>query len=74
MSVQVNQQSLEELFKIIPKFPQVWNSEDVGKWLRLIGLEMYQEQFQDMRIDGLLILDLEEEDIELELKIKIKLH
>jgi hypothetical protein len=27
-----------------------------------------------MRIDGLLILDLEEEDIELELKIKIKLH
>jgi hypothetical protein len=35
---------------------------------------MYQAQFQEMRIDGLLILDLEEEDIEIELKIKVKLH
>lgn len=35
---------------------------------------MYQESFLEMRVDGLLILDLEETDIEEELNIKVKLH
>ena len=70
----MNQQSLEELYREIPKYPQNWNSEDIATWLRLIGLEMYQESFQEMRIDGLMIFELQEEDIEQELKIRVKLH
>lgn len=35
---------------------------------------MYQESFQEMRIDGLMIFELLEDDIEQELKIKVKLH
>lgn len=65
---------MEELYREIPKFPQNWNSEDVKKWLQLIGLEMYQESFQEMRVDGLTIFELQEEDIEVELNIKVKLH
>jgi hypothetical protein len=74
MNNQVNQQLFEELFSELPKFPETWNSEDVGKWLKIIGLEQYRDSFQEMRVDGLLILDLEEEDFEQELKIITKLH
>lgn len=43
-------------------------------WLKLIGMEKYAENFNEMGVDGYLILDLEEEDIEEELQIKTKLH
>lgn len=37
-------------------------------------MEKYASNFQEMGVDGYLILDLEENDIEEELQIKTKLH
>ena len=48
--------------------------EDVLVWLKLIELDEYAQNFTSMKIDGLIILDLEESDLEVELKITVKLH
>lgn len=64
----------DDLLKSIPKYPEVWNSEDVTIWLSLIGMDKYSRNFEAMSIDGLLILELTEEDLETELQINIKLH
>lgn len=40
----------------------------------MIGMEKYSSNFEEMGVDGYLILDLEENDIEEELQIKVKLH
>lgn len=39
MNSQVNQQLFEELYLELPKFPETWNSDDVARWLRIIGLD-----------------------------------
>lgn len=55
------------LYEKIPKFPEMWTSEDIKVWLDIIGMEKYMQNFEDMGVDGYLILDLEEQDIEEEL-------
>lgn len=62
------------LYEKIPKDPEVWTMDDVQIWLNLIDLEDYADNFAKMKIDGLIILDLEEADLEEELKITVKLH
>lgn len=62
------------LFDKIPKDPEVWSQEDVLLWLKLIGMEQYAENFGEMKIDGLIILELNEDELLEELKITMKLH
>lgn len=62
------------LYDKIPKDPEAWTMEDVQTWLKLIDLEEYALNFSQMKIDGLIILDLEENELEEELKITVKLH
>ena len=64
----------EELFQKIPKYPTNWKSEDVGIWLTHIGMQSYIKNFEEMSVDGFLILELTEEDLETELSIIKKLH
>lgn len=64
----------DSLLNSVPKYPEVWNFDDVSTWLNLIGMNNYTNNFQTMSIDGLLILELTEEDLENELQIPIKLH
>ena len=62
------------LFEKIPKDPEMWNQEDVVEWLKLIGMEQYKENFAEMKIDGLIILELDDSELLEELKIATKLH
>lgn len=62
------------LYETIPKYPEIWNTDDINKWLEIIGMEKYSQNFIDMKVDGYLILDLEESDIEEELQIPVRLH
>ncbi len=74
MSNTININKFAALFEKIPKYPEIWTQEDVLIWLKIIGMEKYYENFVEMGVDGLLILDLEEADIEEELRITTKLH
>ena len=74
MPIAIKDTKFDNLLEQIPKYPELWNSDDVATWLALIGMESYARNFEDMSIDGLLILELTEEDLESELRISIKLH
>ena len=62
------------LFEKIPKDPEVWSQGDVLQWLDLIGMEQYSDNFTEMKVDGLIILELIESELLEELKITTKLH
>ena len=74
MNSSIKIKQFEILQKELPNFPQTWREEDVIKWLNLIGMSQYIENFKEMKIDGLIILDLDENDLNSELLIKKKLH
>jgi pSer/pThr/pTyr-binding forkhead associated (FHA) protein len=74
MSSTMKVNKFDILFEKIPKDPELWNEEDVRLWLNIIGMEQYADHFSDMKIDGLLILELSEEELTEELKIATKLH
>ena len=74
MSNSMDNNKFDILYQKIPKDPEVWMLEDVQKWLEHIGMDKYFANFEEMGVDGYLILDLTEDDIEVELKIKTKLH
>lgn len=57
-SIEINK--FATLYEKIPKFPEVWTSDDITVWLDLIGMEKYAKNFEEMGVDGYLILDLEE--------------
>lgn len=52
------------LLEKVPKFPEIWTQEEIKIWLEMIGMEKYGQNFEEMGVDGYLILDLEEDDIE----------
>lgn len=64
----------DRLLALIPKYPELWTPGDTSIWLSLIGMDGYLRNFEAMRIDGLLILELTEEDLKTELQISVKLH
>ena len=66
--------TFEELLQKIPKYPANWKSEDVAVWLTHIGMQRYAKNFEEMSVDGFLILELTEEDLKTELNIEKKLH
>lgn len=66
--------TFEELLQKIPKYPMNWKSDDVSLWLTHIGMQAYIDNFKEMSVDGLLILELTDEDLETELNITKKLH
>ena len=37
--------NFQELAKLLPKLPVEWNVEDVGIWLKFIGLDNLKEKF-----------------------------
>lgn len=48
------------LLEKVPKFPEIWTQEEIKIWLEIIGMESYAQNFEEMGVDGYLILDLEE--------------
>ena len=65
---------IEKLKQAIPKSPELWTEEDISKWLDFIKMSEYNQKFQNMKIDGYIILELEESDLEQELGITLRLH
>ncbi|XP_065190564.1 NAD(+) hydrolase sarm1-like [Sycon ciliatum] len=51
-----------------------WKVDDIGAWLKDIGLETYAQRFAESVIDGELLSSLTDEDIKEELKITNRLH
>ena len=39
-------EKFEVLEQSIPKNPSSWNSEDVEKWLKILQMDRYTEQFR----------------------------
>lgn len=74
MSTNLSVNKFSTLIEKVPRFPEIWTSDEIRIWLEIIGMEKYTQNFIDMGVDGLLILDLEEKDIEEELQISTKLH
>ena len=74
MNSTIKIKQFEILQNELPNFPQTWTEEEVINWLNLIGMSQYIENFKEMKIDGLIILDLDENDLKTELLIKKKLH
>lgn len=74
MTNQLAMDKFSNLLDRVPKFPEIWTQEEIKIWLEIIGMEKYAPNFEEMGVDGYLILDLEEKDIEEELQIKTKLH
>lgn len=74
MPFNIKLNKFEKLLEELPKYPSTWKLHDVKTWLKLIGMEMYTNNFEEMSVDGLLILDLTEEDLEDEIGITVKLH
>lgn len=64
-ALQVNK--FTALLEKVPVFPEIWSQKEIKIWLEMIGMEKYSQNFEDMGVDGYLILDLEEDDIEQEL-------
>lgn len=48
--------------------------EDVETWLTEINMQQYKDQFREMAVDGLLILELTEEDLKEEMNVNVNLH
>ncbi len=67
MSTNLSVNKFSTLIEKVPRFPEIWTSDEIRIWLEIIGMEKYTQNFIDMGVDGLLILDLEEKDIEEEL-------
>jgi hypothetical protein len=63
-----------KLSETIPREPEAWTCEDVSKWLKLIEMNQYVQNFKEMSIDGWLIFEIEEEDLVNDLKVSKKLH
>ena len=62
------------LLEKLPKDPEAWTKLDVVEWLQIIKMDQYAPHFQELGVDGWLILDLDEDDLKNDLQISIKLH
>lgn len=62
------------LLEKIPKDPETWTKHDVLEWLRTINMSQYCCTFEEVGVDGWVILELDDEDLVLDLKVNIKLH
>lgn len=67
MTTNLSVNKFATLIEKVPRFPEIWTCDEIKIWLEIIGMEKYTQNFLDMGVDGLLILDLEEKDIEEEL-------
>lgn len=56
------------------QFPELWTQSQVFIWLDSIGMSCYRESFEEMKVDGLIIMDLNESDLQNELNVSKKLH
>ncbi|CAK84521.1 unnamed protein product (macronuclear) [Paramecium tetraurelia] len=59
----------ESLYKLIPKEPKKWLTQDVINWLKFIGLGQMEQKFVECSIDGAVLEDLTEKDLDEELGI-----
>lgn len=74
LNPQFRNQKFQFLLEKLPKDPESWTKSDVVEWLRIIKMGKYAPNFQELGVDGWIILDLDEEDLENDLQISIKLH
>jgi pSer/pThr/pTyr-binding forkhead associated (FHA) protein len=56
------------------KRPETWNFKEVSEWLQTIGLPVYREKFEQIRIDGPLLFEVQEDDLKNDLQVTIRLH
>ncbi|CAD8205181.1 unnamed protein product [Paramecium pentaurelia] len=59
----------DSLYKLIPKEPKKWLTQDVVNWLKFIGLGQMEAKFVESSIDGSVLEDLTEKDLEEELGV-----
>jgi pSer/pThr/pTyr-binding forkhead associated (FHA) protein len=51
-----------------------WSSSDVKNWLKSLDLSQYTKNFEELRIDGKLLLEITEADLTNDLSIQVRLH
>jgi hypothetical protein len=56
------------------KDPESWKNEDVLLWLKIIKMDQYTDRFHELKVDGWIILEIDEDDLIDDLNISIKLH
>ena len=56
------------------KRPETWNFKEVADWLAEINLPQYKEKFEQIRIDGALLFEVQEEDLKEDLQVSVRLH
>jgi SAM domain (Sterile alpha motif)/SH3 domain/PH domain len=59
---------------VLEKPTREWNVADVCSWLRIVDFELYVSKFDENKVDGDLLLELEEDDLVTELGITKSLH
>ncbi|CAD8104158.1 unnamed protein product [Paramecium sonneborni] len=59
----------DSLYKLIPKEPKKWLTQDVVNWLKFIGLGQMESKFVESSVDGSVLEDLTEKDLEEELGV-----
>lgn len=51
-----------------------WSVKEVGEWLQQLDMGQYRVSFEALRIDGSLLLEINEQDLETDLKVRVRLH
>ena len=51
-----------------------WSVKEVGDWLSSLNMSQYRSFFEALRIDGSLLLEINEQDLETDLNVSIRLH
>jgi len=67
----MNVSSLYQHFSVSPR---TWGSKQISQWLELLNMNEYQEVFENNKIDGLIIFDLEDNEMEEILGVKNSIH
>jgi len=66
--------NVSSLFQHFSVSPRTWGSKQISQWLELLNMNEYQEVFENNKIDGLIIFDLEDNEIEEILGVKNSIH
>lgn len=51
-----------------------WSVKEVGEWLKQLDMGQYSPSFEALRIDGSLLLEINEQDLETDIKVRVRLH
>lgn len=54
--------------------PSHWTGKEISRWLELLNMKEYHDVFEQNKVDGLVLFDLEDKEIEELLNIKNSIH